>query len=53
VSVECVGGRRSVVTGLGSIGERGEDRQRKCMRRSRKSGWEGGEWIVAQEKEGM
>jgi hypothetical protein len=34
------------------MGGRGEDRERKCMRRSRKNSWEEEHWIVPQEKEG-
>jgi hypothetical protein len=38
-----------VVTGWVMTGERGEE----WMRRGRKGIWEGGHWIIAQQKEGM
>jgi hypothetical protein len=49
---EYVGGSGSVVTGCGKIERGGEGIGRQWMRRSRKSSWEGEQWIVAQEKEG-
>jgi hypothetical protein len=51
VGGEFVGGRGSVVTSWGRVGEEGENLGRVCMRRGRKSSWEGDQWIVAQ-KEG-
>jgi hypothetical protein len=49
---EYVGGRDSLVIGLGRMGREGEGRGRQWVRRGRKSCWEGEQWILAQEKEG-
>jgi hypothetical protein len=49
---EYIGGRGSMVTGLGRIGGEGEGRGREWIRRGRISCWEGEQWILAQEKEG-
>jgi hypothetical protein len=41
-----------LVTGWWRMEGEGEGRGRECMRRGRKTLWEGEQWILAQEKEG-
>jgi hypothetical protein len=49
---EYVGGTSSLVTGSGRMGGEDMGRGKEWMRRGRKSSWEGGQWILAQEMEG-